>query len=419
MLVIAVWLYLIVYNVAIAVAAARAGAKVERIVIGYGPRLVLLRFRGVEFCVGPLLLGGYTQVERDEATGEFMPTVPRPRRVLALAAGPLSSLVLAVLVLWVSAWKGRTEPRFVREPARIDWCRPGSSLAVAGLRPGDQVVAADLGSGRVPTPSWRDLVGVLSRSTGRTLRLDVRRQGASIQISAPVEDTALLDVAHAMPPVIGEVKEGSPAKRAGFKPGDRVASVNGAPTPHYLDVELALFPAGPRKQAEVRVTRAGRPVVMTVAPDQLETPRAFGLAPVAEPTESVPLGPGAALTAAAREPFEVATILPRMLLMRGEYAPHLRGHFAGDNGYTWLVLLMFAAGTGKIVVAIGLLGVALGFFNLLPLPGLIGWQIVRTTLGRITRRRMPPSLEASVNAVGTLAVLAYLVVVIVIQSRAP
>ena len=418
-LVIAALLFVIAYQVAIAVAAARAGAKVERIVIGYGPRLVLLRFRGVEFSVGLLPLGGYTQLERDEDTGQIMPTVSPTKRVLAMAAGPLSSLVVGVLVLWASAWMGREEPRFVREPARIAWCRPGSSLAVAGLRPGDQVVAADLGDGRVATPSWRDLAGVLARSRGRTLQLDVRRAGASIQISAPVEDTALLDVAHDMPPVVGEVKAGSPAERVGFKPGDRVVSINGAPTSHYLDVELGLFPAGPRKQADVRVARAGEPVVLTVAPDPLEKPRAFGLVPAEEPTESVRVGPGAALTAAAREAFELGTVLPRILLMRAEYAPHLRGHFAGDNGYTWLVLLMFAAGKGQIVVAAGLLGVALALFNLLPVPGLIGWHIVRETIGRITRWRMSPTLAGSINAVGMLSVLAYVVVMIVVQIRAP
>jgi len=51
--------------------------------------------------------------------------------------------------------------------------------------------------------------------------------------------------------------------------------------------------------------------------------------------------------------------------------------------------------------------------------GLIGWHIVRETIGRITRWRMPPSLAGPINAVGMLAVLAYVVVMIVVQIRAP
>jgi len=46
-------------------------------------------------------------------------------------------------------------------------------------------------------------------------------------------------------------------------------------------------------------------------------------------------------------------------------------------------------------------------------------QVMRETIGRITRWRMSPTLAGSINAVGMLAVLAYVVVMIVVQIRAP
>ena len=54
------------HEAAHAVAAARAGAKVKEVGIGFGPPLFRLRVRGLPLVVRMLPVGGYAAVDQDE-----------------------------------------------------------------------------------------------------------------------------------------------------------------------------------------------------------------------------------------------------------------------------------------------------------------------------------------------------------------
>ena len=69
------------HEAAHAVTAARAGAKVKEVGIGFGPPLFRLRVRGLPLVVRMLPVGGYAAVDQDE--------LPPPRRIPMLLAGPL------------------------------------------------------------------------------------------------------------------------------------------------------------------------------------------------------------------------------------------------------------------------------------------------------------------------------------------
>jgi len=72
------------HEAAHAVAAARAGAKVKEVGIGFGPPLFRLRVRGLPLVVRMLPVGGYAAVDQDE--------LPPPRRIPMLLAGPLANI---------------------------------------------------------------------------------------------------------------------------------------------------------------------------------------------------------------------------------------------------------------------------------------------------------------------------------------
>src|SRR5207244_4147817 len=69
------------HEAAHAVTAARAGAKVKEVGIGFGPLLFRLRVRGLPLVVRMLPVGGYAAVDQDQ--------LPPPRRIPMLLAGPL------------------------------------------------------------------------------------------------------------------------------------------------------------------------------------------------------------------------------------------------------------------------------------------------------------------------------------------
>ncbi|MGM9813672.1 MAG: site-2 protease family protein, partial [Candidatus Enteromonas sp.] len=57
-------------------------------------------------------------------------------------------------------------------------------------------------------------------------------------------------------------------------------------------------------------------------------------------------------------------------------------------------------GVGYIFYFAGLLSINLAFFNLLPFPGLDGWQLVVTAFEAITRKKMPEKAQTIATIIG-------------------
>src|SRR2546422_4187211 len=76
------------HEAAHAVTAARAGAKVKEVGIGFGPLLFRLRVRGLPLVVRMLPVGGYAAVDQDQ--------LPPPRRIPMLLAGPLANITVGL-----------------------------------------------------------------------------------------------------------------------------------------------------------------------------------------------------------------------------------------------------------------------------------------------------------------------------------
>lgn len=151
---------------------------------------------------------------------------------------------------------------------------PGSPAATAGLAVGDIVLSLD----GAPVGLPRDLDrALLPRLAGEDVILTVRRGGARIETAVTLAEGGL-DAEAPGPGVamaasdeyglrfasnadtqdgalVARVRPGSPASRAGFRPGDRVLAVNGRTVADGLDARLRLAEAGPA--AAIRVLHAG------------------------------------------------------------------------------------------------------------------------------------------------------------------
>ncbi|WP_347251648.1 RIP metalloprotease RseP [Legionella sp.] len=255
------------------------GVKVLRFSFGFGK--VLARWRdkqGTEYAWSLFPLGGYVKM-LDEAEGE----VPAHERHLAfnnksvwariaiIVAGPLFNFIFAFVALWLVLVIG------IQSLApMIDGVKPGSIAASAGLEPKQEIVALD----DKKISSWRDFQFALMPLLGSdaTISLTVKSltNGQMKNVSLPLThwelDTKKPDPLNSLgikpfipkiPPVIGEVVEGSPAKKAGLQQGDVITKMNGNPMDDWLDL-VEYVKLHPGEELSLIIKRQGHEQVVSL-----------------------------------------------------------------------------------------------------------------------------------------------------------
>ncbi|MFN8899742.1 MAG: site-2 protease family protein, partial [Pseudomonadota bacterium] len=230
------------YRVAVA-----CGVKVLRFSVGFGP--VLWRRQktadATEFVLCALPLGGYVRMldEREmpvdsHLLGRTFNRASLRARTAIVAAGPLANLGLAALLFAAAYWVGMQEPKAVLGPPVA-----GSVAEQAGLRAGDWVRAVQR-----PGQEWRD-VDSMTDLMWQLTRAGIEGERVVLEVSDRDERhrrTLALDLGGFDPrqvdagfgrkiglaplfgePLVGEIRPGGPAERAGLQAGDRLLGIDG------------------------------------------------------------------------------------------------------------------------------------------------------------------------------------------------
>lgn len=135
-------------------AATGQGIRVSSFSIGLGPVLVGWRHRGVQFALRAIPIGGYVAFpgddteDDDEGLAKDDPDLfqnrPLHQRGLVIAAGVLANLIFAWMALLAQgAVYGVPDGITAAAGIVLTGVDPASPAAVAGLRPGDHVVAVN------------------------------------------------------------------------------------------------------------------------------------------------------------------------------------------------------------------------------------------------------------------------------------
>jgi regulator of sigma E protease len=206
---------------------------------------------------------------------------------------------------------------------------------------------------------------------------------------------------------IDKVVEGSAAQAVGLQPGDVVAEVGGKPVGQPTDViEIVRGSAG--APIPIKVTRNGKPIELQVAPRK-DAASGVYIIGVRFGQERAP-GP---LLDAVRDsvvmPFAMSAVLLKNiwdLITR-----KIEGGLTGPIGIAKEMAGAAKQGLLKFLEILILISVALGVFNLLPLPGLDGGRIFFVGINSIRRRDMNPAIETKIHMVGVMVLLLLLVVV--------
>ncbi len=371
--------------------ARRLGVRVLTFSLGFGPKVLRWRRAGTEYCLSAVPLGGYVKMagenpddERAGRDDEFL-SKTKWQRFQILVAGPAMNLLLAIAVVTVVLYHGADVPAYEQAPPVVGRVAEGSAAARAGLQPGDRILTVD--GTRVDT--WNELFLAVVPKAGRPVELVVAREGRELplrvtpdaQTKYEIGDLGAFPVMH---PQILNVSPGSPAERAGLRPGDVVLAAGGQAGISQTAL-IDLIKAHEGRPLALRIRRGGEAREVVVTPEPID---------------------GAPRIGATLSPFEVRTIEPTLVqaigmsLERNWEWTKLIGRtlaglftretsvrqFLGPVAIAELSGGAAAAGWLALFNLLAMFSLNLGLLNLMPIPVLDGGHIAILALEGLVRR---------------------------------
>jgi regulator of sigma E protease len=208
----------------------------------------------------------------------------------------------------------------------------------------------------------------------------------------------------ASPIIVERVNENSPASQAGIVAGDALVAVGSTSVETYTDFVLAIAASDLTEMVSLTVERQGEAVETEVFFPNTLSPQ-LGVVLVGEyvrygPLEAVPKSFTAAIS---------------MIALQSEAMFHLftgEASTAGVSGPIGIFSIGASAagsGAGSFVSFLALITVALGLFNLLPVPVLDGGHLIFATYKMLTGKNVSAQMQHRLMVLGMALLLTLIV----------
>ena len=200
-------------------------------------------------------------------------------------------------------------------------------------------------------------------------------------------------------PVIGEVNAGQPAAESGLLVGDRFVRVNGAEVKNTADVSNVISKSD-GEPVELTIDRHGSLIGVVVVPEIIDPEAGRAMIGITYAFETQRHGVwDSAVSAVKMTGLSAMSIFDFLkgLVTRGQGA----GDVVGPIGTIQVVAQETRVGGFRAYIAmLGIISVSLGFFNLLPIPGLDGSRLLFLLVEKIRGKRIDPNKEGMVHLIG-------------------
>lgn len=404
---------------------------VEVFSFGFGKRLFGKKWKGTDYRVSAIPLGGYVRViglGPDESTladgtsREAAPVGRRWQRALILLAGPGTNFLLAIMLHTAVFAIGASVPAYELEPPVVKVVEEKSPGAQAGFRPGDRILSVN---GK-ETPRWRDVQFVFGMNAREKLKVEIERGGGRTVLEVVPKPSTKYDLGYvgllpdfgrSVRPRIAMVLSSSPAELAGLKSGDVILSIagreiRGAPDEIFSSFVAAVGSAAPGP-FRIEYLRGGKIASTNVQPRRdPDGSWKVGVQVVPDLPEVLERFPiGQAFVEGWRRvesDFRMTlSVIGRLFRgkasMRSMSGPLDIAKFSGQAART---------GAVPLVALMAAISLQLGIFNLVPIPVLDGGHLFLIGLEGIARRDFSLRVKERILQIGFLMILALITVVL-------
>lgn len=399
--------------------AARAfGIKVEKFYLffdAWGVKLFKFNYKGCEYGVGWLPLGGYVKIagmidesmDTEQMKGEPQPwefrSKPAWQRLIVMLGGIIVNVIVGIVVFWMLTFKyGTTD----FNNTQLYGVKPGIIGEKVGLKEGDKILAVN---GKKANLFYQDLL--TSEVLMGDAVLTVERAGQQMEIKLPSDilndisehkKNELVQPMFKMLPVT-MVEKNSRAEKMGLQVGDSIVSINGVQV-QQLDQFKSELAANKNKEVNLDIVRKGSPMAIKAAADSSSTLGFLNL-PVVQHKygfmESLPLG--------ASKAFSVITDN-----IKG-FGKIFKGEVRADKALSGPVGIATMFGTEvdwlRFWSLVGMLSMALAFMNILPIPALDGGHVIFLLIEMIQGKPLSDKFLEKAQIVGFFIIIALMIFV--------
>jgi len=197
-------------------------------------------------------------------------------------------------------------------------------------------------------------------------------------------------------PVIGDLVANFPAQQAGLASGDIIRTINGMPVKSWEEMS-GFIRSHPGDQLTLSVVRQGKELTVALVPKK-DPASGVGLIGIGPKMETEKVGFVQSVGYSARlVTFQSVYTLKYLgeKLIRWE-----KPELAGPIGVVQILAKAAKAGWENLLYLLGVISVALGLFNLLPIPLVDGGHIFIALIEGITRRPFSKKALQTANIVG-------------------
>lgn len=429
----AIFLIIILHEFGHFIMARCCGVRVLKFSLGFGKVLWshVSKRSGTEYALSILPLGGYVKMlgEGEEAS---LPEEahcaynckPLWQRMLIVLAGPLVNFLLAIFAFYCAYLFGTTHYKPI-----VGEVAPSSIVGQAGLRAGDEILAVD----KEKTQNWQQVLMAVVQNAGE-------RGQMSLQVkpkNSTQTKTITLNLAHwqlderspeflgslglqpyqiKVPPIIAAVQANSPASVATLQPGDLILQINGKKIDDW-QMLTSWVQEHPNAAMNLLVQRehSRKNLQLTIA-TKTEDGKAQGYigVTVQEPVlpESLVSHEHFNLVTAWVPAFEQTWALLKLnflvtvKLVSGKVSLKSMGGPVTIFRYAGQAT---AQGLQVYLGFVAFISLAIGYLNLMPIPGLDGGHFLFQLVEAVIRRPVPERIQALGFSLG-MVLLVFLMV---------
>ena len=423
------------------IAAKKRGLIADRFSIGFGPRLFGWHYKGTDFQISLLPLGGYVslpqladmgRIEGGDNHHKKLPPISYTDKMVVAVMGAVFNILFAFLISLIIWGYGREVIKSTTIGTVLEHIVNSEGNKVpgpghqSGLKAGDTILKVDGES----INDWWSYMNTLAIGVGRTddgipeSTLTIEREGDILNIitnpelisSERMRSIGILPQTDSKSePVVLRLEHNMPAIQAGLKVYDRLKELNGEPITSGAFLKSYLS-KNQNENIAVTVERGSEEIILSIKPriktESGETEPRFGFAYDYDyKVERVHENP-------LKQIYGFAQTMQRTLyaLINTQSDIGLK-NMSGPIGIIHGLNVMAREGWVDFIWFIALINVNLALFNILPIPVLDGGHMVFATLSKIIKKPLPIKFMESVQAVFISLLIIFIIYVTFFDLR--